>query len=1009
MNTTTLTRKANQRGYTMAEILVAVAIFAVIILAALMLYDRSNQVFKQSVEASDMQQSTRVAFDKLSADLRMAGFDYDRDGTPFGALASTWKAETTYTSGMLVQPTNPNGHTYVCTNGGTSGKTEPIWPTVDKEQVTEAGSTLTWQEDGTLQYQQPDEQIEYAGRSAVAIRANFNYGTATGPCTGMDPCESGREPALQTTEFPVVTTANNEIVIYALRPVKWASGESADDLVFYADTSIPREVNPATDAKENKITISGVDLCTNGCNSPPYTLYRYTIKDDGTPDGGIPVAENIREVRYRYYTTSSAEAADEITTLPNGDGQYDGGNPDAIVDARDDRASIRAVELTLVGMNPQPDAQYTDATDAVAPNYRKLELRSLIAPRNAGRRGMKEYNTEPPGAPDIKSVCVGACNAPFLTWSAPAAGGDVESYAVLYDTDPCQGDDMPIGGFQYSEEVGLNLSGSVGRYIQPGQSYSFAVQAVSKWGAKPSKCMGQYKVLNATTPAPLEELTATHPTLAAPYTGLKNQIDLYFPPASANLPGEDQLSCTSGGVLTQNNMPPAEKRYYEIWRGRDIDFEPGDAGSVRVLEAGTTIQPVSVGDYMKWSDLTAANCTDYYYRIRVVDYCARNATWNESGDAAQAVSEWYPALADKAVIGRAENFDAKPVKPTLTIEKADCSGASGNCTLTLSWGAVTRNTADEPIAVDTYILRVYKSADGTTFPSTSTDKRDVEGGVLKYDYTVAQTDLTKFELVAYACAESEPSEPVIYPCVFNAGTLSATIASGAYGGSGSAGDPFIIEGATLVATTTSNVNQFRVSVIDATDGSQFADMNQAGPTSSASFAVPNTPDGRPMRILVTAVDDKGCTKITDVYVIDTAAPACSLADSGSDSSIVTVNKTNVVYTLKNASANNLTIKKVVVNFNESSGDELESVGFNGTTVNTGCALETVVVTAPANSVVNGSSSTYKLQLNYKDNNLQGTNPTVSLCIIYQVPSGDLLSCQIHPGAATCTEPASTCQ
>src|SRR5688572_24299363 len=113
-------RMSRQRGFSLAEILVAMAVFTVVILAALMVYDRSNKVFKQSVEASDMQQSTRVAFDRLVADLRMTGFDYDRDGTPFGALAQTWKANTTYTKGMLVQPTNANGHTYVCVTGGTS-------------------------------------------------------------------------------------------------------------------------------------------------------------------------------------------------------------------------------------------------------------------------------------------------------------------------------------------------------------------------------------------------------------------------------------------------------------------------------------------------------------------------------------------------------------------------------------------------------------------------------------------------------------------------------------------------------------------------------------------------------------------------------------------------------------------------------------------------------------------------------------------------------------------------
>ena len=78
-----------QRGYSLAEILVAIAIFAVIVIAALAAYDRSNKEFKAGVEAANLQQNTRVAFDSLVADMRMAGFDFDRDGIPTGSVGGT--------------------------------------------------------------------------------------------------------------------------------------------------------------------------------------------------------------------------------------------------------------------------------------------------------------------------------------------------------------------------------------------------------------------------------------------------------------------------------------------------------------------------------------------------------------------------------------------------------------------------------------------------------------------------------------------------------------------------------------------------------------------------------------------------------------------------------------------------------------------------------------------------------------------------------------------------------
>src|ERR1051326_8636704 len=108
-----------QRGFTLTEVLVATAIFTIVMLAALLMYDRNNRVFKSGVQASDLQQNTRIGFDKLVSDLRIEGFDYNRNGDPSGA-----------------------------------------------DQAT-----------GVNYQRQPDEQIEYMGDSAIAFRSNFNYNT----------------------------------------------------------------------------------------------------------------------------------------------------------------------------------------------------------------------------------------------------------------------------------------------------------------------------------------------------------------------------------------------------------------------------------------------------------------------------------------------------------------------------------------------------------------------------------------------------------------------------------------------------------------------------------------------------------------------------------------------------------------------------------------------------------------------------------------------------------------
>ena len=69
-----------QRGFSLAEIMVATAIMVIVIVGILMLYDRANKVFKTGNEAAELQQNVRVAYDRMVADIRMAGFDYKRGG-----------------------------------------------------------------------------------------------------------------------------------------------------------------------------------------------------------------------------------------------------------------------------------------------------------------------------------------------------------------------------------------------------------------------------------------------------------------------------------------------------------------------------------------------------------------------------------------------------------------------------------------------------------------------------------------------------------------------------------------------------------------------------------------------------------------------------------------------------------------------------------------------------------------------------------------------------------------
>ncbi len=58
------------------------------------------------------------------------------------AGATTWLASTAYALDDLVLPTVANGYYYKCTTAGTSGTTEPTWPTTEGATVTDG--TVVW-------------------------------------------------------------------------------------------------------------------------------------------------------------------------------------------------------------------------------------------------------------------------------------------------------------------------------------------------------------------------------------------------------------------------------------------------------------------------------------------------------------------------------------------------------------------------------------------------------------------------------------------------------------------------------------------------------------------------------------------------------------------------------------------------------------------------------------------------------------------------------------------------
>src|SRR5260221_522990 len=74
------TRMKCERGMTMIEVLVATAILVIAVLIALAVYDAARGAFKKGENATVQQESVRIAYDRMVADLRMLGYNSDPDG-----------------------------------------------------------------------------------------------------------------------------------------------------------------------------------------------------------------------------------------------------------------------------------------------------------------------------------------------------------------------------------------------------------------------------------------------------------------------------------------------------------------------------------------------------------------------------------------------------------------------------------------------------------------------------------------------------------------------------------------------------------------------------------------------------------------------------------------------------------------------------------------------------------------------------------------------------------------
>jgi len=996
-------------GYTLAEVLVAAAIFTIIIVAALMIYDQSNRVFKRGVETADLQQNVRVAFDKLVADLRMTGYDFDRDGIPTGSAGFVWQASRVYSLGDLVTPTVANGFTYRLASATPSGATTCTSNSSPPSWGTSVGGTTNdnncrWEAQAAVnQYQQPDEQIEFAGPTAIAIRANFDYETDAAH-------GNGRESDLENGSFPVVTTGNDEIVIYALRSV---SGPNPSSLTFYADTRL-NNGQPGRDAypggyPEDTVTITNIDLgatdtTSTGCttpnypcyvfNNPPYTLYRFSL----SPTGEIvetPLASNIRSLNFSYYNNVTGTTVSPEPTLPGGwasqvrltspgGGQYNPALPDQGRTERLARALIKSLRITLVGMAESAESNYDnplEANSSKANKYRTYRLESLIVPRNLGKAGVREIPPSPPGAPSIQSITYGYCGAVRLNWLAPSASsstGPVESYIIEYNT-------ANDGTFPYLSDAGASTSGYV-TGLTPGQTYYFTVVAVNSYGNQIAVTSGgAVQVISATprnrtTPGAPAALAATGGTLGA---ARPNEVYLTWTAPSTNVSPSNLLSTTTiSGTTTTAAGPPisAEFKTYKVYRSTTANFTPIDIGSPGANEVSTA-SPNSLvlnGNTVTFTDKTVLTCVNYYYRVRAVETCGEASCSSCNVSPAVGTSDVFPAVGNNGELGVATTA-ALPAAPTSLVALTGSSCAGANCTVNLEWPKVKNDVASPPntIYIQRYILTRTRYIGATIDPATSphgpavveqviNDASPGSGTVLSFTDTppakTGSTDYTyKYTVRAEQCPNtatppvyqaSAESPELWFPCVFAGSSVNVAVTLTLEGDGLTPASAYLTNNpASQVQVTGTGIASAQAFLETA---SAVIDLGTQTGAPPYNFPLVEAEVGELYTLNVVVRDASGCQQTITRYIEEGTATGCCLAAYVNDTNVVRYapGQTYVDVAFKNLCGQQLNISSVELKWDpaiagNSTATTLQNIEFPST--GTGTAIRTLNDTATAGS------------------------------------------------------------
>lgn len=367
-------QRAKQKGFTLLELLVSMAITLTVLAAAMMLYQKSVQVANFATSRAEMQSELRSGMNQITRDLNQAGTGIPLGGIPipsaaaggvnpvFGCDAASCyiTAGNTFTTGTLNKVTPGNGigaatseatdaivmlymDPIAPTNDPTSSATGLDWSPYTTTTIADDGSNLTMPAGTTPALNDPEKGLVVGD---LLLMQN-DKGSALGVVTGFD-------------------AASGIISFAAGDPLKF--NQPAATPISGTVGSLRISPLPASGPHYKPTSVSRIMMITYFIRTDPNDGHLMLMRQVNarTPS---PVAENIEDLQITYDVLDDSASPPVLT----------GNLPDAATGspATPKPNQIRKINLVLTARSPRPNTQGV---------IERLSIATSVGPRNLSFR-----------------------------------------------------------------------------------------------------------------------------------------------------------------------------------------------------------------------------------------------------------------------------------------------------------------------------------------------------------------------------------------------------------------------------------------------------------------------------------------------------------------------------------------------------------------------------------------------------------------------------------------------